>query len=94
MADYILADAKSGAAMEAAYLNNTVPLALLTVREPVEDWFYPEIEKLGPVVTAKDSLTEKMAECQVEKIGKNEKNFGDLLWKAGLSIFRRRLSII
>lgn len=67
MADYILADAKSGAAMEAAYLNNTVPLALLTVREPVEDWFYPEIEKLGPVVTAKDSLTEKMAECQVEK---------------------------
>ena len=67
MADYILADAKSGAAMEAAYLNNAVPLVLLTVKESVEDWFYPEIKEVGLVVTPNDSLIEKISEYQIEK---------------------------
>jgi hypothetical protein len=53
-AGIVLADATSGAATEAALLAPETPLALLSVREPVE--LFREVEQLGPLVRSPGAL--------------------------------------
>lgn len=63
IADIIVADAKSGAGMEALYLNPFAQAILLIRHEDVEKNYFEDIRKLGPLVASgkdlKDALSQK-----------------------------------
>lgn len=74
LADFILSDAKSGATLESLYLNQQTPAAFLSVRENINEWYYPEISMAAPVISNPDRLNEVIENYKLSDFIESRKN--------------------
>lgn len=74
LADFILSDAKSGATLESLYLNQQTPAAFLSVRENINEWYYPEISMAAPVISNPDRLNEVIENYKLPDFIESRKN--------------------
>lgn len=60
--DIVLADAKSGSAIEVSYLNNDVPLIMLSPQKDLKKYFYEDIFELGYLINDPNDIRDAIKE--------------------------------